>query len=343
MLQPTSRINKDPAAVGRPRPDEGLADGVSVVVPVYNSQGSLPELVARLEPVLAAIGKPFEAIFVNDGSHDRSWDVLRDMACTRPWMRGFSLMRNYGQHNALLCGIREARYAIVVTLDDDLQHPPEEIPRLLAVLSQGYDVVFGTPASMRHSLSRNFLSRTIKWSMALAIGVETARHVSAFRAFRTHIRSAFSRFQSPHLLLDVLLTWGTSKFGAIQVRHDARKVGRSNYTLLRLFNQTMLLLTGFSTAPLRLGTIIGFGMTLFGLCVLAYVLAVYVTVGSVPGFPFLAGLISIFGGAQLFCIGMIGEYLARIFNRSMDRPPYVVDTTLDCAEPTAPQRSPSTP
>lgn len=302
-----------------------LRDGISVVVPVYNSEASLTPLVDRLHEVLPQLGSAWEIILVNDGSRDRSWEVVRDLAGKHERVRGMNMLRNFGQHNALLAGIRAARYGITVTMDDDLQHPPEEIPKLLDGLAAGADVVYGTPGRMQHGFWRNFFSRFTKRAMAHAMRIDNVVELNAFRALRTDLRAAFAAYESPHLLLDVLLSWGTSRFAAISVEHKPRIYGRSNYTPLKLFNQAMLMLTGFSTAPLRVGSAVGFLLTLFGVAVLLYVLGVYFIVGrSVPGFAFLASIVAIFSGAQLFALGVIGEYLARIFNRSMQRPVYVV-------------------
>jgi undecaprenyl-phosphate 4-deoxy-4-formamido-L-arabinose transferase len=302
-----------------------LRDGISVVVPVYNSEDSLTPLVDGLHEVLPRLAGEWEIILVNDGSRDRSWEVVRDLAASHERIRGMNMIRNFGQHNALLAGIRAARYGVTVTMDDDLQHPPEEIPKLLAALGAGADVVYGTPGRMQHGFWRNFFSRFTKRAMAHAMRIDNVVELNAFRALRTDLRAAFAAYESPHLLLDVLLSWGTSRFAAVNVEHKPRIYGRSNYTPLKLFNQAMLMLTGFSTAPLRLGSAIGFLLTLFGVAVLLYVLGVYFIVGtSVPGFAFLASIVAIFSGAQLFALGIIGEYLARIFNRSMQRPVYVV-------------------
>jgi glycosyltransferase involved in cell wall biosynthesis len=300
----------------------------SVVVPVYNSEGSLAELVRQVREALAPISVRYEIILVNDGSRDGSWCVIQDLAREFPEVRGLHMMRNYGQHNALLCGIRAARHEVVITLDDDLQHPPAEIPRLLSALTPDYDVVYGVPEEMPHSLFRNLLSRGTKGALARAMGLSNVRDVSAFRVFRTELRRAFASFQSPNLVLDVLLSWGTSRFGSLKVRHEPRRFGKSGYTFGKLFNQFMFLLTGFSTAPLRLASIIGFVFTLLGLLVFVYVTVQYFVVGSVPGFPFLASLISLFSGAQLFALGIIGEYLARMFHRSMERPTYVLSSEI---------------
>ena len=300
----------------------------SVVVPVYNSQPILPDLVTRLAKVLPGISDRFEVILVNDGSRDESWKTICQLVQLYPWVRGIDLMRNYGQHNALLCGIRAANYDLIVTMDDDLQHPPEEIGKLLQELDQGYDVVYGIPETMPHGLWRNLTSKLTKQVLARIMGINTIRNINAFRAFRTKIRQAFELYHTDTVILDVLLSWGTSRFSTVVVRHDSRKIGRSNYTFHKLVGQALLLVTSFSTAPLRLASWFGFFFALFGMGVFIYVIGRYIFLGySVPGFPFLASTIAIFSGAQLFSIGIIGEYLARMFNQSMGRPPYVIKTS----------------
>lgn len=302
-----------------------LVNNCSIIIPVYNSEGSLQELIERIAKVLCNLSDQFEVILVNDGSYDHSWDVVCKLIQLYPFVQGINLMRNYGQHNALLCGIRAAQFDIIVTMDDDLQHPPEEIYKLIGKLKEGYDVVYGIPSQLPHSLWRNLFSRFTKLAMARAMGIKNIRDLSAFRAFRTDLRRTFESFRSPNLLLDVLLSWGTTKFGAVETNHVPRRIGKSNYNFIKLFNQTMLILTGFSTGPLRLASFVGFGFTFLGLFVMVYVLGRYIIQGgSVPGFPFLASVITLFSGAQLFALGIIGEYLARMFNRSMERPTYVV-------------------
>lgn len=298
---------------------------ISAVIPVYNSAEILPALVGQLEEILAARASVHEIILVNDGSRDNSWQVIRQLAQTNPAVRGINLMRNYGQHNALLCGIRVARHGIIVTMDDDLQHPPEEIPRLLEKLAEGYDVVYGTPHEEQHGLLRDMASQITKLVLQGAMGAETARKVSAFRVFRTVARNAFADYRSPFVSIDVLLTWGTTRFAAIAVNHAPRRQGVSNYTFRKLLTHAFNMMTGFSVVPLQIASFLGFGCALFGLLVLVYVVGRYLILGySVPGFPFLASIITIFSGAQLFAIGIIGEYLARMHFRTMEKPSYVM-------------------
>ena len=303
----------------------GDVPGVSVVVPVYNSEGTLQELVDRLVAVLEGLGARFEILLVNDGSRDGSWEAIEGIAARSTCVRGFDLMRNFGQHNALLCGIRAARYGVVVTIDDDLQNPPEEVPTLIAKLNEGHDVVYGYPRELTHGLLRNFASQLTKIALQKGMGVSAARHVSSFRAFRTEVRRAFEDYDNTFVSIDVLLSWGTTRFAAVEVRHEPRKVGVSGYTVQRLINHAVNMLTGFTTWPLQVASVVGFVFTIFGFGVLAFVVVRYLVSGTtVPGFPFLASIIAIFSGAQLFSLGIIGEYLARMYFRAQGRPSSVV-------------------
>jgi glycosyltransferase involved in cell wall biosynthesis len=301
---------------------------ISVVIPVYNSAAMLTELVQRVLAMAESASYQSEIILVNDGSSDDSWDVICTVGERYPNVRGIELMRNYGQHSALLCGIRAARHDIIVTIDDDLQHPPEVIPSLLQKISEGYDVVYGKPAEEQHGMWRVMASRLTKFALQTAMGAETARNVSAFRAFRTQLREAFANYSGTFVSIDVLLTWATTRFTAIDVPHHARQSGKSHYTFRKLARHALNMMTGFSVWPLQVASVIGFGFTLFGIAVLIYVVGRYlIQGGSVPGFPFLASIISIFSGAQLFALGIIGEYLARMHFRTMERPAYVVRST----------------
>ncbi len=297
---------------------------ISIVIPVYNSELILPELAERLNDVLPKISDNFEVILVNDGSRDNSWSEILRLSEIYKWINGICLMRNYGQHNALLCGIRQANNEIIITMDDDLQHPPEEIPKLLEKLKDGFDVVYGKPEQEQHGIIRDLLSIITKKFLASAMGITNIRDISAFRAFRRDLRKSFARFQSPNVLLDVLLSWGTVKFESVKVNHQPRKIGRSNYNFFRLINQSLLIMTGFSVLPLRIATIIGFLFTLFGFLIFVYAISNYLYHGSVPGFTFMASVVAIFSGVQMFALGIIGEYLGRIFSRSMERPTYTI-------------------
>jgi undecaprenyl-phosphate 4-deoxy-4-formamido-L-arabinose transferase len=304
-------------------------ESISVVIPVYNSRATLKPLCARLEPVLTAIGVPYEIILVNDGSRDGSWSVIQELAKQQPNLLGVDLTRNYGQHNALLCGIRAARHEVIVTMDDDLQHPPSEIPMLLNKLAEGHDVVYGTPRREQHGWWRDGSSILSKLALRHIVGAATARQVGAFRVFRTYLREAFAAYGCPFVSIDVLLSWGTTRFAAVPVRHDPRPVGKSNYSLRKLIVHALNMTTGFSTLPLQFASWTGFAFTFLGLLVFAMVCGRYLIQGSsVPGFPFLASIIAVFSGTQLFALGIIGEYLARMHFRIMERPAYTVRANI---------------
>ncbi len=297
---------------------------------MHRAEQSLPLLLPRLTSALQAIVPDYEIILVDDGSPDASWPVIAAAAREDAHIRGFRLMRNFGQHNALLVGIRAARFQYIVTLDDDLQNPPEEIARLVECLTADVDVVYGSPISEQHSLWRSAASRITKYALEEAMGTPAARSVSSFRVFRTDLRRAFEQFQSPDLTIDVLLTWATSRFAAVRVRHEPRSQGRSNYTFGRLVQHAINMITGFTSRPLRIASMVGFLFTIFGFVVFAVVVIRFLAGGnSVPGFPFLASIIAIFAGVQLLILGIMGEYVARMHFRLMDRPTYVVGERTD--------------
>lgn len=305
---------------------EALLTTLSVVIPVYRSENSIGLLVEELARRLPEIVDAYEVILVEDGGGDNSWAVIQRLADKYEFLRGLKLMRNYGQHNAILCGIRAAKYECIVTMDDDLQHPVQNIADLLSMLAEGYDVVYGTPEDAQHGLLREIASLTTKLVLQGGMGAETARKVSAFRAFRTSLRDSFADYRGPLVNVDVLLTWGTTSFVAIPTPHAPRTIGKSTYTFGKLLTHAFNMVTGFSTLPLRLSSALGLLMAAFGFAILVYILLsqLFAFQFEVPGFTFTVSLISIFAGAQMFALGIIGEYLARMHLRIMDRPAYIV-------------------
>ena len=298
---------------------------LSIVIPVYNSANSMMKLYQRLTDTISLLTNHYEIIFINDASGDNSSKAMHSIAENDSNVKCIDLNKNFGQHNALLCGIRQAKYDLIVTLDDDLQNPPQEIPKLLEKLDQGYDVVYGYPKNEQHGLFRNIASIFTKMALKITMGISIARHVSAFRVFRTELRDSFSDYKGSFISIDVLLSWGTNSFSAIPVNQEQRAKGKSNYTVRKLINHALNMITGFSVLPLQVASLMGFVLAIFGLLVLIYVVSRFLLQGSpVPGFPFIASIISIFSGAQLLAIGIIGEYLARIHFRMMDKPQYLI-------------------
>lgn len=207
---------------------------ISVVVPVYGDGGDIDALVTRLQAVLDGTAS-WELILVNDGSPRPTWDLIQRLAASRPSIKGIDLQRNAGQHNALLAGIRASTGDVVITMDDDLQHPPEEVPVLLQrLLTSGDDIVYGMPGAPRHGHRRQVGARLSRRFVAFASGMPQARVVSAFRAFRGTLRSAFTAHAGSRVFIDGVLLRATSKVSGVAVRHDPRGRGQSGYTFASL-------------------------------------------------------------------------------------------------------------
>lgn len=297
---------------------------VSVVVPVYRSPGTLHELVDRIENSLR--GREFEILLVDDGSGQSTWTTIVQITQAHAKVRGLRLGRNSGQHSALLAGVRAASYEVTVTLDDDLQNPPEEIPKLLNELAEtSADVVYGVPKEVAQSGWRRLSGWTIRRLMQSILGVDEAVNMSSFRAFNTYLRNAFAANLGPGVALDALLAWGTDQFSAVEVDHSERQVGQSNYSLRKLVNFALDSITGYSTLPLRFASGLGFVTAAGGILLMGiFVIIPFARGISIQGFPFLASTIILFSGIQLVSLGVIGEYLARMHFRIMNRPEYLV-------------------
>jgi len=301
----------------------------SVVVPVYNAESNLVELLSRLAKILPTVNSIYEVILVNDGSRDRSWEVICQLVQRYRWVRGINLMRRFGQHNALLCGIQAARFDVIVTLDDDLQNPPEEIPKLLDKLAEGYDLVYGKTEEKIQSTWRNVTSKVFKTALGVVPGAEMVSHSTSFRAFKSVVRRGFEQFSDPKLSIDVLLSWCVARVTHVPVEHHGRRVGKSGYTLGELMMLAFTVLIGYSTLPLRIASGIGLLTSLAGFSIFLYVvIRRLLQTEYVPGFAFLASEIALFAGLQLFAIGVIGEYLARLHFRTMGKPAYVIRETV---------------
>lgn len=307
---------------------------LSVVIPCYRSSGTLPALLAELDDALGELASSgliseAEVLLVVDGSPDDTEQVARDEASSRPHVAVLALRRNFGQHNALVAGIRAARFEFVVTMDDDRQHPPSEIGKLVAAIrDSGADLVYAVPEKEEHGALRSASSRWVKRGLALA-GVENADIVGAFRIFRTDLRDGFASSNDSQVNLDVLLSWTTNRVTKVSTRMSLRESGTSGYSFRKLVTHTLNMVTGYGTVPLRLTTWLGFVCGLSGLSLLVWVIVQYLLGNTqVPGFTTLAAVISLFSGVQLIALGMIGEYVGRQHFRSMKRPMYVVRPEL---------------
>lgn len=306
-----------------------MSVAVSVVVPTYRSPQTLPRLVERV-CASSWFTNDSEIIVVDDGNLDSTWSVIGELARQNRRVRGFRLGRNSGQHAALLAGVRQAKNPVIVTLDDDLQNPPEEVPNLLQALTEDVDVVYGLPTRAKQSTWRNISSVGSKVLMRYTLGFLRATDISAFRVFRTKLRDSFDRDLGPGVSLDALLNWATTRFASVEVRHDSRAQGESNYNFRKLLRFMLDTATGYSTVPLRFATSLGLVTVTLSLGILGWVLWRPLFTGeSVPGFPFLAATIAIFSGVQLIVLGVLGQYIGRMHFRVMNKPTYTIADRTD--------------
>ena len=298
---------------------------LSIVIPVYCSENTIEELYNNINQSLCKKKYEFNIIFVDDFSLDNSWEVIKTLCLKDKKVLGIRLNKNYGQHNALFCGIKNAKGDLIVTMDDDLQHPPKEIVNLLDEINKGFDVVYGVPKKFNHSLLRNSLSKFVKYIIRISMGFNHAQNINSFRIFKKKLMEHFKEIQNPKINIDVLLSWSTQNFTSIYVEHNKRKKGSSGYTVTKLINHALTMITNFSSLPLKIASYFGFFFSLIGFILLFYVLikALFFS-NPVPGFPFLASVISIFSGVQLLTLGVIGEYLSNIHTKSISKPMYII-------------------
>jgi undecaprenyl-phosphate 4-deoxy-4-formamido-L-arabinose transferase len=307
------------SGVGEGRP-ERLE--VSVVVPLWNEAPTLYELAERLFSTMQRLGKSYEVIFVDDGSTDDSAPILKGLYAQYPALRVVRLNRNYGQHIAVFAGLERARGEIVVTLDGDLQNPPEEIPKLLEKVYEGHDVVGGQRLPRQDSLSRRLLSWLIGRMASRLVGVGMRDYGSMLRAYRRSVVDQLLRCQDRALYIPALANIFAASAVEVPVAHQRRASGRSRYRLLGLVRLSLDLLTGFSLFPIRLISAAGALMAILGVGVGLY-LGEQRLRGMLSGLtPWLMALILLVGGLQLLALGLIGEYVGRTAMDVRQRPRY---------------------
>lgn len=298
---------------------------LSVVVPVYRSAKTLEELTTRLRKILDGTGLRYELVFVDDCSPDDAWKVLQRLRAEHPdRIVTIQLMRNYGQHNALMCGFRHAQGRFIVTMDDDLQNPPEEILKLLdAIQTRELDLVYGAYGDKKHAALRNVSSRIVNTFYRAVF--KTNVTVTSFRIMRRELLESIFYYSLNFTFIDGLLAWSTNRIGEVLVEHRPRAEGRSGYSLSKLFVLALNLFTNFSLLPLQFVTTFGFLSATGGLLLAAFYLVQYLLSNiSVPGYASLMIAILVLGGVQLLSLGIIGEYLGRLHLNVNRKPQYVI-------------------
>ena len=322
-MRPETAAPFEPAA--RATSTESATPAVSIVVPVFNESAGLARFDARLSEVCDRLGRSVEIVYVDDGSRDRSLDVLNEIAARDPRVTIVSLARNVGQHAAVLAGFAYARGDVVVTIDADLQNPPEEIPRLLAEIDAGYDAV-GTRRAMRvDPVARRAVSATVSRLASLAVGVPMTDCGSMLRAYRRPVVDAVLQLADRALFIPALAAWVATRPTEISIGHEPRVAGRSRYSFLRFMRLGFDLMTGFSLVPIQLVSLSGIGVSLVGTGFGVYLLFRRLTHGPESGGLFtLFAILFVFLGLLIFAVGLVGEYVGRIYAEVRRRPSYVV-------------------
>lgn len=312
---------------------------ISVVIPVYNEEASLPALLTRTMAACDQTACPYEIVLVDDGSSDRSAEMLSD-AAHQPDSPVVSVIlnRNYGQHAAVMAGFANARGDLIITLDADLQNPPEEIPRLVATAAQGYDVVGTIRVDRQDSWLRKSASRLINRMVKRATGQEMNDYGCMFRAYQRPIVDAMLQCQERSTFIPVLANSFARKTIELPVQHAGREHGESKYDFLKLINLMFDLVTSMTTAPLRLASLLGCLIAGFGFALAVLILALRFLLGTtwaVDGVFTLFAMLFIFIGAQFIGIGLLGEYIGRIYNDVRARPNYFVQSIVRQRAPVA--------
>jgi polyisoprenyl-phosphate glycosyltransferase len=317
-----------PSPVSAPASDFPIV--YSVVVPVYNEEGNVEALASRVVAAMEAIGEPFELLFVDDGSRDGTPALLRRIAAREPRVRVVRFTRNYGQEAAVEALYLNARGRWLVQMDGDLQHPPEEIARLVAKKDDGFDVVYGVREERKDSLYRVAASRTMQWAMRSMMEIELPEDVSTFRLMSAPIARLVAALPERRKFFSALIVWSGARIGTVRVKHEARHAGETHYNFTKLLNHTFDLIVGFSSKPLRYIGTLGFLFALLGLGLGAWVITrkLLWDYGNI-GWPSLFAAIAILGGVQLVATSVIGEYIARIYVQAQSRPLYNIGERLN--------------
>ena len=299
----------------------------SIVIPVYNSEPTLKELYKRLCDSCCTSQEDYEIIFVDDASRDNSWKILEELHKQDPKVKIIQHMRNFGQHNAIMCGFHYAQGEYVITMDDDLQNPPEEIPKLIEKIQKGYDVVYGEYILKEHSWLRNIGSSFIQLVYKKVFNVH--HNLTSFRIIRKQIVDCILRYDRNYVFIDGLIAWNTRNIGTVRVEHHPRKFSRSGYGVMKLITLSLNMVTNFSIIPLQMVSLSGFTFAGLGFILALYFFVMKIFYGiPVEGYTSLIIAVTIFSGIQLLTLGLIGEYIGRIHLNINNKPQYVIREKL---------------
>jgi len=299
---------------------------ISIVVPVYGSAAILPRLIDAIAESLG--GERYEVILVHDCGPDDSWSVIQRLSGQDARVRGVNLRRNVGQHSAIMAGLTVAQGKIIVTMDDDLQHAPSDIPLLCRKIEEGFDVCYAQFRSRRHALWKRVGSKLNDRLACVLLDKPRDLYLSPFRAMRDVVRDEVVKYVGPSVYLDGLILSVTGNIGTVEVDHHSRVEGRGGYSLVRSISLLLRMSTITAVAPLRLATLAGFGFAMLGaLMAIALIIQRFTTTAWPAGWLSLIVTALVLGGVQLMALGIVGEYVGRIFLEVRKKPQFVVAET----------------
>lgn len=313
---------------------------ISVVVPVYGGSAALPELRERVAQTMAAAGWRHELILVDDRGQAEAWPVITSLAQQHADVVGLRLGRNFGQHAATICGIANARGEFVITMDDDLEHPPEAIPELIAACDDEHPLVYGVFAQRTHAGYRNLSSELMRRTLKRAFP-DMNEDYTSFRAIRRSLARRLPELGLSKPYVDGMLSWMTSGVRTVPVAHGKRRHGQSTYTLRKLLSHATNIFVSFSKLPLRVASYCGAGLALASFLYLLYILLGHLR-GTItnPGYTSLMSVVLLACGIQLLILGVLGEYIGRLMGAAYRKPVFTIENRTDVED--APPRLPGT-
>ncbi len=309
---------------------------LSIVIPVYRSALILPKLVKQIHSEMCKEGldKCFELLLVNDCSTDNSWDVIRSLAAEYSFIKGISLRRNFGQHNATMAGLNKASGEFVVIMDDDLQHPPQAIGGMVRALQSGCDVCYTRYKKRKHACWKKLGSQINDWIATRLLNKPKGLYLSSFKALRRDVVREIIKYDGPYVYVDGLILDVTRSITTIDIEHQSRDEGQSNYTIFRSLSLCMGMATSFSVLPLRMAAYTGMLLATMSLVMLIYVIVMKLAHPELPaGWASLVVTVLFIGGVQTLCMGIIGEYLGRTYLKLNRKPQFVVAATTENNDP----------
>ncbi len=296
---------------------------VSIVIPVYRSENILPHLVEQISKVL--FNRKFEIILVNDCSPDNSWNSILELKKEYPNIVGVNLSKNFSQHNAIMAGLNHARGETVVMMDDDLQHPPEKLPELIKVINEGKDVCYTNYVKRKHKKLKIVGSKIANYIAMILLDKPKKLYLSSFKAISKSLCEEIIKYSGPYPYIDGLILQATKNYGIIDIPHNDRFEGRSNYSTVKLVSLFIKMATGFSVIPLRVVSYLGFLTFSSGL-----IYSIYIIINqlffekAMQGWSSTMVILLVLGGVQMISLGIIGEYLGRVYLKLNEKPQYII-------------------